>query len=532
MKGIRKMKKKQITAAALICMLAAAGCGNKGSETVTGNIDFKDYPIQTDDKLTYYVQLNSNVAAVSENLGTTPFAEELMKETGVNVEFIHPPIGQESEELNIVLASDDLPDIIETNWYGFSGGPSKALSDGFIMKLNDLIESDSPNLKKYLSEHQDIDKNLKTDDNEYYAYPFIRGDEKLLVSRGIIIRQDWLDELGLEMPETLDEWHNVLTQFKEKKGVQSPLSYQDGMFKDGEFIGAYGITSDFTVENGKVIYGPYDERYKDFLAEFAKWYKEGLIDQNIASVDGKSLNANILNGRTGATFGFAGSGLGTWLKALNEKDAKANLTAAPHVAAKKGEKPKLGAYDMQYTGIGGAAITTSCKNPSLAARFLDFGYSEKGNKLYNFGIEGESYNMVDNYPTYTDIILKNPDGLAVGAAMGQYIRANQMGPFVQDKEYIEQYYAIPQQQEALDIWGNSDMKSYQLPQITFTSEESSEIASIKNNVKTYVDESTIKFITGIDDLSKYDEYVSNLKSFGADRMLEIYQAAYDRYMKR
>ena len=102
MKGIRKMKKKQITAAALICMLAAAGCGNKGSETVTGNIDFKDYPIQTDDKLTYYVQLNSNVAAVSENLGTTPFAEELMKETGVNVEFIHPPIGQESEQLNIV----------------------------------------------------------------------------------------------------------------------------------------------------------------------------------------------------------------------------------------------------------------------------------------------------------------------------------------------------------------------------------------------------------------------------------------------
>ena len=400
------------------------------------------------------------------------------------------------------------------------------------MKLNDLIESDSPNLKKYLSEHQDIDKNLKTDDNEYYAYPFIRGDEKLLVSRGIIIRQDWLDELGLEMPETLDEWHNVLTQFKEKKGVQSPLSYQDGMFKDGEFIGAYGITSDFTVENGKVIYGPYDERYKDFLAEFAKWYKEGLIDQNIASVDGKSLNANILNGRTGATFGFAGSGLGTWLKALNEKDAKANLTAAPHVAAKKGEKPKLGAYDMQYTGIGGAAITTSCKNPSLAARFLDFGYSEKGNKLYNFGIEGESYEMKDGYPTYTETITNNSEGLSMTVALARYAQSPSMGTFVQDKRYMEQYAALPQQQDALKLWGSADTTGRLMPYLYYDESKLSDTVKKETAIGTYSDEMFLKFIIGIEPISKYDDFVAELKNRGIDDVLATKQEAYEKYKNR
>ena len=101
----------------------------------------------------------------------------------------------------------------------------------------------------------------------------------MLVVQGPIVRKDWLDELGLSMPETIDEWHNVLTQFKEKKGAAAPLAYHDNMLRNGDFIGAYGIKMDFFIENGKVVYGPYDKRYKDFLTTFAQWYKEGLIDK-------------------------------------------------------------------------------------------------------------------------------------------------------------------------------------------------------------------------------------------------------------
>lgn len=530
---MKKILKKGIAGAvtAAAVTMALAGCGadpQQGAE----RFKFESYPIDTDVTLTYWCDLNANVAAVSEDLGKTPFAEELQRQTGVNVKFIHPPIGQAADQLNILLASEDLPDIIENDWYGFSGGPTKAMQDDFIIDLTDVIAQNSPNLAQYLKDHPDVDKMVKTDDNKYYVYPFIKGDEKLLVVQGGIIRKDWLDELGLAVPETLDEWHTVLTAFKEKKGAEAPLCYQYSMLGSGEFVGAFGITRGFTVENGKVVLGPADPRYKDFLSTFAQWYQEGLIDPNIANVDAKTLDANILNDKTGATFGFAGSGLGKWMQALQEKNPNAELVPAPHVAGAKGEIPKIGQRDFPYTSSGSAAITSSCKNVELAARFLDYGYSEAGNTLYNFGIEGESFNMVDGYPTYTDKLMKNTEGLSVGAAMGQYIRGNQNGPFVQAKEYIEQYYNTPQQASALDVWAKTDMEKYMLPKITFTPEESSEVSTIMNNINTYVDEKTVRFIMGLEDLAAFDDYLSNLNGFGVDRLLEIYQTAYERYMKR
>lgn len=514
--------------------LAMSGCGDSSSSKNAEATDFTftSYPMETDVTLTYWTALNTNVAALSEDLNQTPFAEELKAQTGVDVQFIHPPVGQEADQLNILLASENLPDIIENNWYSFSGGPQKALDDGFILDLTDIIPEHSPNLYKYLQANPETDKMIKTDDNRYYVYPFIKGDEKLLVVQGLVVRQDWLDELGLEMPETIDEWHNVLTQFKERKGAEAPLTYQANMLLKGDFIGAFGITRDFTVENGKVIYGPADPRYRDFLETFAQWYQEGLIDSNIANVDSKAQDANILNGKSGVSFGFAGSNLGRWMQALQASDPNAELVAAPHLSRVKGERPKIGQKDVPYSTSGSVAITTSCRNVELAARFLDYGYSEAGHMLYNFGKESKSYNMIDGYPTYTDYILNNENGLSVGAAMGQYIRGNQCGPFVQAREYIEQYYNTPQQMAALEIWADSDMASYSLPKVTFTPEESSEVANIANNINTYVDEMTARYIMGLEDLSTFDTYMGRLKTFRIDRLLELYQGAYERYMKR
>ena len=76
------------------------------------------------------------------------------------------------------------------------------------------------------------------------------------------------------------------------------------------------------------------------------------------------------------------------------------------------------------------------------------------------------------------------------------------------------------------------MEKYALPRITFTSEESAEVAEIMNNISTYVDEKTVRYIMGLEDLSTFDTYINEMKNFKLDRMMEIYQSAYDRYMKR
>lgn len=536
MVGNMKKTKRVIFAVTALCLcLGAAGCGKDKGERAVSEINFTGYPIQSDQTITYWSTLDATLSTVAQNFGDTPLGKELEKKTGVKVEYMHPPVGQEAEQLSILLSTDNLPDIINNDWYNYSGGPQKALSEKILMPLNYVLDNYAPNLKKYLSEHPDIDKMVVTDDKTHYVFPFIRGDNLLCINQGIMIRQDWLDELGLSMPETIDEWHDVLTAFKEKKDAQAPLVVMGKYpttFYYGAFVGAYGIKQDFMLDNGRVIYGPADPRYKEFLQTFAQWYKEGLIEENLPNVDTKNINVNMLNGKSGATFGYAGSVLGQINKSLREKNPKASVTPAPYPSLVKGEKPKLGQLDSSYIGLGSAGITTSCKNVELAARFLDFGYSEEGDMLYNFGIEGESYNMIDGYPTYSDNIMNNTEGLTVSQAMAKYIKASTSAPFVQRKEYIEQYYNTPEQADALTVWGNTDAGEYMLPQITFTNEESEEISRVMTNIQTYMEEKTTTTILGKEDVSTYDNCVKVMNDYGLERVLEIYNDAYQRYLSR
>ena len=91
------------------------------------------------------------------------------------------------------------------------------------------------------------------------------------------------------------------------------------------------------------------------------------------------------------------------------------------------------------------------KTKRAAAKFLDYGYSEEGHMLYNFGIEGVSYEMVDGYPKYTELITNNPDNLTMQHAMGRYMASAYGGPFIQDKRYYEQYLPYEEQKEAVSL---------------------------------------------------------------------------------
>lgn len=547
-----KKRVKLISTALLIAILCAVvlGCsqqapaGSAEGETDSppastngdtgGQTAATTYPIKTDKTLTYWGEYTTTKKSVDE----VPVFQEWQKRTGVPLKFITPPSGQERDALNVLLASGDLPDMIEYDWFSFPGGPEKAIADGYILKLNDVIDKYAPNLKKYLQEHPEIDKMVKTDNGSYYTFPFLRGDPLLQTYQGPIVRKDWLDELGLPIPETLDDWYIMLKAFKEKKGATAPLSIQGGtskpldLIRQGAFTGVFGVRWGWYQEEDKVKFGPMEPGFKQFLATFRQWYEEGLLDKNFAAVDGKALDANMTSGATGATVANAGGGIGKWTPILKEKDPKAVLAPAPYPVAKKGDKPKFGQKDFPYTTYDNVAISATSKNVELAARLLDWGYSEEGHMYFNFGQEGVSYTMENGNPKYTDLLMKNPDKLPPSQAMSLYIRGNSGGPFVQDKRYIEQYLALPEQQEAIKIWSQTDIDKYGLPLVTPTAEEASELAKIMNDVNTLVDEMALKIILGNEPLDAYDGYMEKLKTLDIDRAIEIQQAALERYNKR
>ena len=388
----------------------------------------------------------------------------------------------------------------------------------------------------YLKEHPEVDKMIKTDDGHYYVFPFIRGDEKLCNTIGLMLRQDWLEELNLEVPETIDEWHTVLTAFKNEKGVAAPYcpEWTREDFKDNDpFAYAFNTCRSFYLgDDGKVKFGAVEENYKKYLELMNQWYAEGLIDPDMATLKFDQVSAKMTNGSAGVSIGFAGSRMGAWITAAQANDPNYMLVAAPYPTLEKGAKPEFGQMDNQYPGTASVAITTSCKDVERAARLLDYAYGEEGHMLFNFGVEGESYEMKDDYPTYTDWVMKNPDGWPVSQAMSAYIRGNYNGPFVQDMRYLEQYYTIDQQKETPDVWGDTNAKAHKMPPVTPTSEESKEYSIIMNEINTYRDEMVLKFIFGTESLDNFDTYVKNIESMGLDRALEIQNAALERYNAR
>ena len=263
-----------------------------------------------------------------------------------------------------------------------------------------------------------------------------------------------------------------------------------------------------------------------------QWYKEGLIDQDIYSTGDDQTKAKMTTGRSGANVAWCGSGLQSYITIGKETDPDFDMVGLKWPVLNKGDKSEYGYIDNIYYW-GGIAIGATCKEPELAVKMLDYGYSEEGIRLFNFGREGESYTMVDGVPTYTDLILNNPDGLPVTQAMSKYIMAHYQGPTIQSMGYQDQYYQMQQARDAIGNWANANSRAHKVPAITPSQEESSEFASIMNDINTYVQEMTSKFILGTADIDKeYDKFLETMNQMGLERAMEIEQAAYERYQNR
>lgn len=541
MKKYTKWMSSMIAATVLVggtvgCTKGAEQGGTSGPVNTTSPSSAKQeaiYPIKGNIKLKYWFPMPPNTSAIVKNVAETEFAKELKKRTGIEVEFIHPASGKESEQLNLMIASGDLPDIIQYDWTKYPGGPEKAIADQVITKLNDLQVKQAPNLSKYLKQHADIDKMVKTDEGSYYSFPFIRGDQSLLVSAGPVIRKDWLEELGLQVPTTMDEWYTVLKAFKEKKGATAPLSpywnFQNSVLSWGTFIGAYGITKGFYMDNNQIKYGQIEPAYKDFIITMNQWFKDKLLDNNFATLDSKTVDANILDGKSGATVASGASGVAKWTTAMKDKDPKFQVIGTPYPVLKKGDKPQFGQYSLPFVGFG-AAISAKSKNKEAAAQFLDYLYSDEGSMLANFGIEGTSYKLDSGKPKFTDVILNNPNKLPISQAMAQYTLSHDMGPFVQNPEISQTM--IPVQAEAIKAWANTDAAKHFVPPIFVTTGQRDEMARIMNEVTTYENEMLLKFIMGSEPMGNFDKYVQQMKKLGIDKAIEMQQAALERYNKR
>lgn len=465
--------------------------------------------------------------------------KELEKRTGTKVEFQHPPAGEEQvkDQFNLMMATGDLPDVMSYPWKANS--PDKMIKNGKILRLNEIIEKYAPNLTKMLDDRPDLKRQLTSDEGNMYVFPFIGEDNPVFVFNGPFARKDWLEKLNLKPPTTIAEWEAMLVAFRDGdpngngKKDEIPYFYRQTDYETSfPFLGAYGLSSAFYQENGVVKYGPYDPKFKEYLSLMNKWYEMGLIDKDYLTSDVKIRDSKMLSDQIGAQTGWGGSGLGGYLQLKRQQDpnTKFSLIGLQFPSLNPGELAvSSGAPTAQWSGIG-VAITTSAKNPEEIASWLDYGYSQEGKILYNFGVEGESYTVVNGKPTYTETITKNPNKLSITQALGMYTVVASDGPFQADEGADLQWHPDPETQDAMRTWTKADHSKF-MPSY-LNSDEQARIASIMTDLRTYQYEMINKFIMGAESLDKFDAYIATLKKLGIEEATKIYQTQYDRFMKK
>ncbi|HML49296.1 MAG TPA: hypothetical protein PKE04_21360, partial [Clostridia bacterium] len=335
----------------------------------------------------------------------------------------------------------------------------------------------------------------------------------------------------------LDDWRTVMTAFKEQKGATAPLAFTMDQFKSSRIVAsAYGV-SPWNVcyqENGVVKYGPLEPGFKSYLTTLRQWYEEGLLDPDFATLTANTRQAKVLSGEAGIAHGPTKGALAAWTTSLRETIPEAEIAGVPYPSLVAGEPVTMGQVNDPV--VPRASISATCANPAVAMRFLDYGFSEAGHMLLNFGVEGVTYTLVDGKPVYTDFIMGSTE-IPPLSLLNRYATSpegNGTLPSIYDVGFIEQMNAyMPGINAALDAWSASNTFEQNLPSSVLPlAQDSAQYASVMNEIITYVDEMFCRFIMGQESFDNYDKFVSQVQGKGAAEAVAIMQRAYDNFLSR
>lgn len=468
------------------------------------------------------------------NQGEVAGYSELEKRAGVKINWIHPSAGAGAEEFNLMVVSGDYPDVITWNWKNVKGGPGKYIKDGVIIDITDMANKYVPN---YTSSMRDK-KQIYLDDGSMYGFCLSNSDPMLAAWKGFLVREDWMEKVGAGVPETIADWHTMLTAFKEKdpngngKQDEIPLvTPRENTF--ASFATAWGVKNTYCTDPStkKIVFGPIQPAYKEFLAEMAKWYQEGLIDKEYVAVDGQTAQSKLMQNTAGAALDFT-SGINNYKVGLQSVGVEGNFIGVLPPALEKGGKHYTENNGfLEEVGSNVTAISTACKNVDVVGKLINYMLSEEGNTLLCWGVEGESYEIVDGKKQFTDLVMKDPS-VSPYEKVTRYAYPN--WPFntpVDIDAYSQIEYVLPAQKEASSLWATAD---YDLltPPLTYTESESARLSEINSDVETYVSEMTSKFIMGLESLDNFDKFVSTINSMQIEEAVQIQNTALDRYNAR
>lgn len=503
---------------------SAAPKDNEATEN--SNFNPTGYPIVNDKVTLNFVGAKG---AVSKDFDGLPFFDMVEKETNVHINWQLSPDTSWAEKKNLIFASGELPDAFYGHTLLANTDVLKYGSQGLLIPLEDLIDKYAPNIKKIFEQYPEYKKELTAPDGHIYSLPSI--DAAYPDSRdALFINKKWLDQLGLDIPTTTDEFYNVLKAFKENdmnnngKADEIPFSYNhhqnEGIYS---FFGAFGLTDvvDHIVMRGDtVLYSAVQPEYKEAITYFNKLYSEGLIDEESLTHDTNVYFSKIKNPEV--TVG-----------AFSAWYTEHIFGAEPHdyvlmLPLKGPEGHQLwNRYSVGILSKGAFAITSANKHPEITMRWIDYSYDPLIGRQAVDGMFGINLQLNDDG---TIISLDPPAGM----------NANEFRHSTTAGSKSVFYRSLDTAITSVPVPGNvpkSEIdKLYQpylveniYPQLFFTAEEDDQRIKYFTDIDAYASKMAASWMLrgGIE--KEWDAYVETLNNMGLEAMMDIYQTAYDRY---
>ncbi len=435
-----------------------------------------------------------------------------------------------AEALNLMLATGEIPDIVGSsaikdfvNQYG---------PEGAFLPLNELIDEHAPHLKAYMEERPEIQAAISAADGNMYYIPYLPDGK---YGRAYFIRYDWLDKLGLEVPETVDEFKAVLEAFRDQdpngNGEKDEIPYFARQWPelirlvtlwDGRSSGS-DTNHDFYVDEGKIQHPYAGEGYRDGIKNLAEWYAEGLVDAEVFTRGSSAREYLLSEDIGGATHDWFASTSGYNSTLQSEIDGFLFKAMAPpaSVSGKRIEEHRRIPIKPD-----GWAIGHTNEHPVETIKYFDFWFSPEGRRLANFGVEGVQYTMVDGEPQFTEEMLTN--GKPVNNQLYEIGAQLHARGFFQDYEYERQWsneYAL----EGIELYDQGDYLIDQFLGVAFSEEEQKVYDKHWAPIRDYMLERQQSWILGNGDvMAEWDDYMAELEQRGLSQVLEVMQSAYDR----
>ncbi|WP_407933991.1 extracellular solute-binding protein [Aquibacillus rhizosphaerae] len=484
----------------LLFVVLLIGCSDEETGSDDGNTS-GDNP--------YNISIMTTAHTPEPPTDDSPALQALEEYTNTDLDITFVPNSNYEERFNITLASGELPHIL----LAADKSPSfiGAVEDGAFWDLTDYVGE-----YENLSQMNDIVVNNSSIDGKIYGIYRARPLGRMAVT----IRQDWLNNLNLETPETIDDFYNVLKAFSEDDPDGNGQDDTTGMIVS-EYDGPWDIMQTwFGVPNkwgedeeGNLQPHFMTDEYREALDFFKKLYDEELVNEDFAVMDSGKWHDAFIDGKAGVIVDVADAAARNRNKMVESDPSMED--AVDVFGAVEGPN---GLFNLPTTGYSGlfAISKTAVKTEEELKKvleFLDKLNTEEGQTLATNGVEGLHYEIEDGeYVMTTD-----------QEKLYEFQDLNQLLMFIPEDRFLVEKQTELDMKEKEVIAANEDI-AVANPAEPLISEVYSQRGQQLDNI---IKDARIKYIVGQIDEQGLDEAETLWKTSGGDEYIEEINKLYE-----